>query len=195
MSTTVIPTMLQAMENKDQVTLQHSSRVQQLINLVIPNLIKNNVISHEEVADLWTSAILHDVGKLFVEDKILDSNEKLNKEDYQYMKTHPQRGYNFIRQFNIPAKILLAIKHHHERWDGNNTGKYPGYPDGLKGKKIPIYARIIKIADTYDAITSYRHYKEAKPLKDALNIIKKGAGTQFDPELSEMFVKSLSNSY
>lgn len=194
MSITVIPTMLQAMENKDQLTLQHSSRVQQVINLVMPQLVKHNVINEKEIAELWTSAILHDIGKIFIEDDILESENKLDRMDYQYMKKHPERGYNFIRQFNLPSEILLAIKHHHERWDGSQKGKFPGYPDGLKGDSIPLYARIIKIADSYDAITSFRPYKPAKPSKRALKIIKDGAGSQFDPDLSKIFVKALSNN-
>lgn len=194
MNTTFIPVMLQAMENKDQITLQHSSRVQQLINLVIPNLIKYQIITGEEIAELWTSAILHDIGKIFIQDKILESDERLDKMDYKFMRGHPMRGYNFISQFNLPCEILLAIRHHHERWDGSIKGKYPGYPDGLKGEEIPLYARIIKIADSYDAITSYRPYRPSKSFKTALSIIKEGAGTQFDPFLTGLFVDAFMKS-
>ena len=194
MSINVIPTMLQAMENKHQLTLHHSSRVQQLINIFIPCLLKEDIINENEIAELWTSAILHDIGKIFVKDSILESKLKLNKDEYAYIKKHPERGYNFIRQFEIPSNILMAIKHHHERWDGLKKGQYPGYPDGLTRNNIPLYARIIKLADACDAITSFRPYKKSKTTKKALSIIKSASGTQFDPNLSKIFINCISNT-
>lgn len=191
MNAFVIPLLLEIMENKDQVTLLHSSRVQRIVHLLIPELIKEKIITKNEIPQLWVSAILHDIGKIFVKDEVLESEKILNLEDYNHIKNHPLRGYHLIKQFNLPRKIVNAVKHHHERWDGQRTGKYPGYPDGLKGEKIPLFARIIGIADAFDAMSFGRPYKEAVPFETVIKIIKENAGKQFDPQLAEIFVRTI----
>lgn len=188
----VIPTLLEIMENKDQITLLHSSRVQRLIDLMIPELIKQKIISKNEIPYLWVAAIVHDIGKIFVEDKILESNKKLDKFEYKIIRFHPVRGYHLLKELELPKKILLAVRHHHERWDGKTRGRYPGYPDGLSGKKIPLYARIISVADAYDAMVSHRPYKKPLPPEKALNIIKKASGKQFDPQIAKIFIKVIN---
>jgi len=189
----VIPTLIEIMEKKDQITMLHSSRVQRLVHIISEDLVKEKIISSEEIPYLWTAAIIHDIGKIFVEDSILESNKKLDKFEFKIMRFHPVRGYNLLKELDLPEEILLAVRHHHERWDGKTSGKFPGYPDGLKDGKIPLYARIISIADAFDAMVSERPYKKSLPYEKALNIIKKNAGKQFDPIISKIFVKSIKN--
>ncbi len=190
----LIPFLLEIMETKDKVTLRHSARVQRLINDFIPYLIKQKIISRDSIAELWVSAILHDIGKIFVEDDVLLKNGKLDKLEYSHIRNHPIRGYNLLKEFGLPKEILLAVRHHHERWDGIKSGRYPGYPDGLSGKKIPLFARIISIADAYDAMTGERIYRKPMSKAEAIHILQNSSGKQFDPELTKLFIKMLKNN-
>lgn len=189
----MIPTILQAMEKKDQVTLIHLSKVQQFINLMIPKLTEKNIISEDDIGDLWTSAILHDVGKIFITDDLLKEKKPLNHDDMKNIREHSMKGYNFLKLQNLSSKILAAVKYHHERWDGRTSGNFPGYPEGLKGFDIPLYARIIQIADSFDAMVAYRPYKDKKSVWLALREIKEYGGTQFDPYISQIFIESVAN--
>ena len=192
----VLPMLLEIMDNKDQVTMIHSSRVQRIIDIWIPELINEKIIKKEDIAKLWVSAILHDIGKIFVIDDILESKNKLNKKEYDHIRYHPLRGFHLAEQLDLPNEILMAIRHHHERWDGRTDSKtrFPGYPDGLKGEEIPLFARIIGIADACDAMISERHYKDTRPIEKTLQIIKNNAGTQFDPILAKNFVKQIKKN-
>ena len=192
MSANVIPTILSVMEQKDQLTMVHLSKVQQFINLMIPMLTQKNIIKEDDISDLWTSAILHDVGKIFISSSLLKSPDKLDYEKKRILHEHPVKGYNFLKQLNLPERILLAVRHHHERWDGKKNGPYPGYPDGLKGFDIPLYARIIQIADAFDAMVSYRRYKKKSTVYEALKVIKELSGSQFDPYIAQIFVDSVT---
>ncbi len=189
----LIPFLLEIMETKDKTTLHHSARVQRLINDFIPYLIDKNIITADDIAGLWVSAILHDVGKIFVEDEVLLKPGSLDSIEYTHIRNHPERGYNLLKSFELPQNILLAVKHHHERWDGVRRGRYPGYPDGLKGEEIPLYARIISIADAYDAMVGERTYRDPLPKEKAMKILKNNAGKQFDPVLTELFLEMLKN--
>ncbi len=193
MEQNVIPTILQAMERKDQITLMHLSKVQQFINLMIPKLTQKNIISEEDIGDLWTSAILHDVGKIFVGDNLLKERNPLSYSELKNIREHSIRGYNFLKFQNLSEKILFAVKYHHERWDGKTYGQFPGYPEGLKGFNIPLYARIIHIADSFDAMVAFRPYKNKKTVWNALKEIIDNSGTQFDPYISQLFVDSISH--
>jgi len=183
--------LLEIMENKDQLTMVHSSRVQRIVDYFIPELLKHKIIKENDVPDLWVSSILHDIGKIFVKDTILESKVTLNDNEYEHIRYHPMRGYRLVKQLDLPRKILLAIRHHHERWDGLKKGRYPAYPDGLKGLKIPLYARIIGIADAFDAMVSKRSYKKPIPVEKALKTIKAASGKQFDPKLADIFVSRI----
>ncbi len=187
----IIPMLLEIMENKDQMTMIHSSRVQRIVDYIIPDLLEAKIIKRNDVPLLWVSAILHDIGKIFVKDTILESKLELNKVEFEHIRYHPVRGYRLVKQLDLPKKVLLAIRHHHERWDGKKKCKFPAYPDGLKGKKIPLYARIIGLADAFDAMISERAYKENIPVGKALTMIKLNAGKQFDPILADSLVKKL----
>ena len=140
-------------------------------------------LSPDQVANVSAAALLHDIGKIGIPDKVLNKKGKLNEEDWRAIKTHPELGATIIR--NIPHLVpcVNIVLYHHERWDGS------GYPKGLKGEEIPIEARILTIADTFEAMTSARPYRPALPLEEILKQLKQGAGLQFDPKLVDAFIR------
>jgi len=139
-------------------------------------------LSPDQVANVSIAALLHDIGKIGIPDKVLNKKGKLNEEDWRAIKTHPELGATIIR--NIPRLVpcVNIVLYHHERWDGS------GYPKGLKGEDIPIEARILAIADTFEAMTSARPYRPALPLEEIIKQLKQGAGLHFDPKLVEVFI-------
>ena len=135
----------------------------------------------EEIAKLETSALLHDIGKISISEKILNKRTSLTDDEWEVIKTHPQVGVNIASRVPELASCLPGILHHHERYDGT------GYPIGLNGEEIPLEARILAIADAFTAMTTVRSYSDALPLEEALEELKRGAGTQFDPKLVAIF--------
>ena len=140
-----------------------------------------------DVKRLQTCALLHDIGKISVGDKIINKRGRLTDDEWQIMKAHPQVTTNIISHAEQLTHCIPGILHHHEWYDGS------GYPGGLKGELIPSDARILAIADAFAAMTSDRSYGDALTLKAALNEMKKGAGTQFDPDLVEIFIAEVKN--
>ncbi|MBP5267582.1 MAG: HD domain-containing protein, partial [Ruminococcus sp.] len=149
-------------------------------------------ITPKFMSDVVRSAPLHDVGKINIPDGVLNKTGKLTPEEYEIMKTHTTAGKNIMEHaietvegdsYLKEARNMAA--YHHERWDGK------GYPEGLHGEVIPLSARIMAVADVFDALTSPRVYKPAFPLDKALSIIEEGNGTQFDPKCVEAFIDSL----
>lgn len=134
------------------------------------------------------AAILHDLGKAGIAEEILRKKAKLSKEEYERIKRHPQIGADILKPIGFLRDIVPFILYHHERWDGK------GYPSGLKGEEIPIGARIIAIADVYQSLTSNRPYRKAYPREEALEIIRKGSGTEYDPRVVEAFLKIAENN-
>lgn len=161
-------------------------------------LLLQEVLNHEEykdliptenVMDLLRAAPLHDIGKIGISDDILRKASTLNYDEFEYMKTHTILGketFEKIMKETGETRFLKLARDlaycHHERWDGS------GYPSGLKGDEIPLYARILTIADVYDALTSRRTYKEAYSHPEAVKIIREGKGSIFDPDLVEIFL-------
>jgi HD-GYP domain-containing protein (c-di-GMP phosphodiesterase class II) len=127
------------------------------------------------------AAILHDVGKIGVSEKILLKPGKLSDDEYARIKEHPEKGYKILKPVAQLSPSMGGILHHHERYDGK------GYPHGLSGDAIPLAARMIAVADTFDAITSKRTYRDAKSPEEALAIIESVAGTQLDPNMVALF--------
>ncbi len=141
-------------------------------------------ISHHWKEIIHIAAHLHDIGKIGVPDVILNKPGKLTSSEYQKIKEHPEIGYNIVNRIPQLHELALYVRHHHERWDGN------GYPCGLKGKDIPLGARVIAVADTFDAITSSRPYREGKSYERAFEEIKKSAASQLCPEVSGIFIEN-----
>ncbi len=160
----------------------HSQRVAD-ISLVIA---KELGLSPEEQKTIELASLLHDVGKIGTPETILNKDDTLTPQQKAVVHSHSSRGANIIRNIKGIEDIVEAVRHHHERFDGT------GYPDELKGEAIPLYSRIIALADTYDAMTSIRPYRQDKPLAEVISEIKRGAGTQFDPEIVAAFLSASS---
>ncbi len=144
-------------------------------------------LSIDEMEELSLLAVLHDMGKIGIPDHILRKNGRLSPDEWDIMKKHPEKGYNIAKSTPELSSIAQLILHHHEHWDGT------GYPDGLHGEKIPKLSRVLAIIDAYDVITHHRAYKVAQSEIDALDEIKRCAGSQFDPELAQSFVHLMLN--
>jgi putative two-component system response regulator len=129
------------------------------------------------------AGLLHDVGKIGVPEAVLQKTGRLTPEEFEQMKKHPQVGAHILADLKQVADIVPGVMHHHERYDGK------GYPTGLSGEQIPMMGRIICLADCFDAMTSNRTYRKALPLEVALAEIRRCGGTQFDPALTEVFLK------
>jgi putative nucleotidyltransferase with HDIG domain len=167
-----------AVDAKDHYTYGHSRKV----NTYAVALAEAIGLPPDEASRVSTAALLHDIGKIGVPDRILNKKGKLSDEEWEAIKSHPRLGANIVG--NVPDLVpcVGSILYHHERWDGT------GYPEGLKGKAIPLDARILAIADAFAAMTSPRPYRDAFCDDKVLRKLREGAGTQFDPELVEVFI-------
>jgi len=165
-------------EARDLYTYGHSRKV----NTYAVALAEAIKLSPEEVSRVSTAALLHDIGKIGIPDKVLNKKGKLSAEDWEAIKAHPRLGANIVG--NIPNLVpcLSGILYHHERWDGG------GYPEGLKGEEIPVEARILCIADSYAAMTSARPYRSALCSEKVVTELRRCAGSQFDPDLVGVFL-------
>lgn len=168
-----------AVDARDPYTHGHSQRVAEYSLLTGTYLKLDSVQLHH----LKLSALLHDIGKIGVPDNVLRKKGKLNDEEYKQIMQHPIIGVNIITPVDKLKEIIPGIKHHHERWDGK------GYPDRLKANDIPLFGRIIAIADTFDAMMSNRIYRNNFTFNDTIAEIRHCAGTQFDPELAKIFIE------
>ncbi|MGA2193607.1 MAG: HD-GYP domain-containing protein, partial [Nitrospirota bacterium] len=140
-------------------------------------------MQRHEIDRLRLAGLLHDIGKIGTYDVLLDKTGKLTEEEWELIKLHPNRGCEILEPITEFKDILPAVRHHHERWDGK------GYPGGLKGEDIPIMARILTVADSFDTMTADRPYRPAIGLSNATQEIAYCAGTQFAPDVAEVFLK------
>lgn len=168
-----------ALEAKDAYTKKHSYRVAEVSVLIG----KEMACSKEDLDVLNFAGHLHDIGKIGVRDDILLKPGRLTPDEYETIKEHPVIGANIVGQLGLWNREQHIIRHHHERFDGT------GYPDGLSGKDIPFLARILSVADAYDAMASDRAYRRKLPEEKVADIIKSCSGTQFDPELVDAFIR------
>ena len=180
---TTIKSIASALDAKDTYTHGHSLRVT-MYSLILAQYMDN--IDEKFKEELETAGLLHDIGKIGISENILCKPGKLTEEEFEIMKTHPGKGKKLLTNIKKLNCVSEWLNSHHERWDGQ------GYPAGLKGEEIPISARIIAIADTYDAMTSSRSYRKALPHEVAKEEIIRCSGTQFDPALVELFKKAES---
>lgn len=170
--------LVRAIEAKDPYTKEHSARVTKYAIEIARYMGYNN----DEIEILNVAGNLHDIGKIGIPDNILLKPASLTKEEFEIIKKHPVIGANIISQLPMWSNEKEIIKHHHERWDGT------GYPDGLSGEDIPIFSRILSVADVYDALTSDRSYRSMIHHDVAVKIIKDNSGKQFDPKVAEAFL-------
>lgn len=169
------------LESKDPYIKEHSLRVTKYAVM----LAKKLGLSSDEIEVIENTAYFHDIGKVGISDTILQKPGALDDKEWESIKKHPEIGYDIIEPLKLLHIALPGIRHHHERFDGN------GYPDKLRGEDIPRTARILAIADAYEALTANRPYRKAGTPQEAVTELKKNAGTQFDPELVELFIEVL----
>ena len=182
-------------ESRDKNTGDHVRKTAAYVKLIMEKMkeagLYKDQLTDKFMKDVTNAAPLHDVGKIMVSDTILNKPGKLTDEEFEIMKSHTTAGSQVIAS----AMSLVAdsgyleeaknvANFHHERWDGK------GYPAGLAGEDIPLSARVMAVADVFDALVSRRSYKDPFPFEKAMEIIKEGAGTQFDPEIARIFIES-----
>ncbi len=174
----------QAVETKDLYTRGHSERVARGSAMIAQEV----GMRSSRVEAIRYAGMLHDVGKLGVPTTVLQKSGPLTEEEFAAIQLHPMRGLEIVRDIGFLDEALAGIMHHHERIDGL------GYPMGLAGDEIPEFARVIAVADAFDAMTSNRSYRGARSIDDAVADLRKWSGTQFDPVLVEAFVAALSRA-
>lgn len=175
----------QTVEAKDPYTRGHSDRVSEFSVLIG----KKMGLDDETLHTLKIGGLFHDIGKIGIPDSILLKESKLSDEEYSQIKNHPTIGAHMLGDSAVFKDIIPIVKHHHERFDGR------GYPSQLAGENIPFIARIAAVADTFDAMTSKRTYRDALPLSVVKEEIEKCSGTQFDPKIAKVFLDILNNDY
>lgn len=180
-----IQTLRYTVEAKDPYTRGHSDRVSRYSVLIGKYL----GLPEEDLHTLEIGGLFHDIGKIGIPDSILLKEAKLTDEEYSEIKNHPSIGAHILCNATIFQDVIPIVKHHHERYDGR------GYPGKLAGDNIPYFARIAAVADTFDAMTSKRTYRNALPLEVVREEIAKCSGTQFDPEIAKVFLNILDNHY
>ncbi|WP_455432993.1 HD-GYP domain-containing protein [Streptosporangium soli] len=179
-----IAALCQAVETKDYYTRGHCTRVSLASTMIAEEI----GMGSERTRAIRYAGMLHDVGKLGVPTKVLQKDGPLTEEEYAAIQLHPMRGLEIVRGIDFLDEAFAGIMHHHEKHDGT------GYPMGLAAEEIPEFARIIAVADAFDSITSDRSYRGARPVPVAIDQLRKGAGTQFDPEMVTAFIKAVERA-
>jgi len=180
-----VKTLAKIIDENDRYTRGHCEKVMKYA-LAICKTLK---LPPRSVNAIRTASLLHDIGKIAIDLGILRKTEKLTKKDWEKIRMHPEIGAKIVSQVGFLNDIIPIIRHHHARYAGG------GYPDPKRvGEKIPIGARIIAVADTFDAMTSDRPYRKALPKETALKELKRCSGTQFDPKVVNAFLNSKINN-
>ncbi len=180
-----IQTLRYTVEAKDRYTRGHSDRVAEFSVLIG----KYMGLSEDDLKTLRIGGLFHDIGKIGIPDAILLKEGKLDDNEYSEIKNHPSIGKHILSNASIFSSIIPIVYHHHEKYNGT------GYPEQLAGDQIPLFARIAAVADTFDAMTSKRSYRNAIPLEYVRAEIEKCSGTQFDPQIAKVFLDILDNHY
>ena len=181
MSNDTIIAIARAVDAKDERTSQHSWRVSEYSAMIA----KAMGMDDKDIENLRRAALVHDIGKIGIADAILNKDSRLTDEEYAIMKSHTTRGAEILKDLTFIPHVLDGALYHHERIDGK------GYPNGLKGDEIPLFSRIIGVADAFDAMTANRVYRKQMDFGYVLNEMEKGRGTQFDPEIDDILLKML----
>jgi HD-GYP domain-containing protein (c-di-GMP phosphodiesterase class II) len=173
-----------SIDAKDPYTRGHSERVAFISRWIAERLAQHRPIEEDQIHKIYLAGLLHDIGKIGVNEAVLRKEGKLSADDLNHIKAHPRIGAGILADIKQMKDIVQGILYHHERPDGT------GYPQGLTGDQIPLIAKIIGLADAFDAMTSKRVYRDAMSIKRALAEIEKALGTQFDTEVGQVFIKS-----
>lgn len=180
-----IQTLRYTVEAKDIYTRGHSDRVAAYSVLIGKKL----GLSDNDLKTLEIGGLFHDIGKIGVPDSIIQKDTKLTDDEYSQIKQHPNIGVHILSNATIFKDILPIVEHHHEKFDGT------GYPSRLAGNDIPYFARITAVADSFDAMTSRRSYRDSLPMDKVISEFERCRGTQFDPELDDLFLDILKNDF
>jgi putative nucleotidyltransferase with HDIG domain len=167
-----------ALDARDKYTANHSRRVMEYA----AGIAKHLELPKKDIDRLKISALLHDIGKIGIPDVILYKESRVSDKEYAVIKKHPGIGANILKAAGAFKDLVPAVYHHHERFDGM------GYPQGIYGEQIPLFSRIIAVADSFDAMTSTRPYRKALDFEAALLEIELNSGRQFDPSVSDIFI-------
>ena len=178
---TTLDSWSRALDLRDKETEGHTQRVTKLTWKIALAM----KIPEDDLLHIRRGSLLHDIGKLGVPDEILHKHGPLTTDEWKIMRQHPQFAYDLLYPIEYLRPAMDIPYSHHEKWDGT------GYPQGLKGKEIPLFARIFAIADVYDALTSDRPYRAAWPKERVLEYIQKGCGTHFDPDIVKVFIQEI----
>ena len=173
----------EAIDAKDNYTNGHSRRVAEFSKKIAEKYGK----SKEECEEIYLIGLLHDVGKIGIPNAIINKPDRLTDEEYEVIKTHPVKGKEILEKISISPNLSIGAHYHHERYDGK------GYPEGLKGEEIPEIARIIAVADTYDAMASRRSYRNSLPMAKIRSELVKGMGSQFDTKFANIMVEMIDS--
>lgn len=173
----VVRAMTSAIDAKDPYTCGHSDRVAR----IAVRLAQQLNFSTEDLANIYMAGLLHDVGKIGIDDQVLRKHGKLTTEEFEHIKEHPDLGCKILADLRPLAGVLPAVRHHHEQWDGR------GYPGKLAGEEIPLIARIVAVADAYDAMVSDRPYRQGMPVEKVEEIFAKGAAQQWDKRVIDAY--------
>ena len=179
----VVSSLADAIDAKDKYTNGHSGRVAKYSK----EIARRFGYSHKEQTDIYMMALLHDVGKIGISDDVINKPGKLTDEEFEQIKKHPVIGDQILKNIREMPSLAIGARYHHERYDGT------GYPDSLKGDNIPEAARIIAVADAYDAMTSFRSYREVMPRLKVREEIENGKGTQFDPRFADIMLQMIDD--
>jgi putative nucleotidyltransferase with HDIG domain len=176
-----VKAMVNALEAKSPWTRGHSERVTAFAQEIACEM----KLSEELRKEVTIASLLHDIGKIGTYGSILEKGGGLSDKEYDIVKKHPVQGADILRGIKHFENVALMVRHHHERMDGT------GYPDRLKGDRIPLGARIVYVADAFDAMTETRPYRKSMSIEEALSELRKNAGTQFDPAVVEAWIRVL----
>jgi len=173
-----------SIDAKDKYTHGHSERVAFISRWIAEKLSEQEPLDEDQINRIYLAGLLHDIGKIGIEEVVLRKNGKLNDQEYNCIKQHPSIGAGILHEIKQMRDVVPGVLSHHERIDGK------GYPDGLMGDQIPLTGRIVGLADSFDAMTSRRTYRDAMTVEQALDQIEKGLGTQFDEKIGRIFLES-----
>ena len=175
----IVEALTRAIEAKDAYTHGHSGRTRSLVRALTSEIFLPEALTRE----IEFGALLHDVGKIGIDDAILRKPDKLTPEEYEIMKKHPAIGHRILQTVSVLKQVAAIVLYHQEWYNGT------GYPEGLAGEEIPLGARIVQIIDAWDAMTFDRTYRKAMPKAAAIAELRRQEGIQFDPKLTELFLR------
>jgi putative nucleotidyltransferase with HDIG domain len=179
LSVEVMEALAHTIDAKDTYTRGHSVRVAKYSRMIAEKM----GMSETEQENVYYCGLLHDIGKIAVPNEIINGTEALSNDEYSVVMMHPSVGADILNEIKSLPEMSIGARYHHERYDGK------GYPDGIAGEDIPLFARIIAVADSYDAMTSNRSYRSYLPQKEARDEIEKNKGSQFDPEIADIMLQ------